>query len=169
MAYQLNLSPTMTQKRADSRWWQRLAQQIASSRVGARVLAPVLHHIDRVLMRVSRGQVSIPETVAGLPVVRLTTIGAKTGKKHTVPVVGLGDGEKWILIASNWGSEHHPSWYHNLRSNSEVALTNNDQTNQYIAHEATGRNGKTAGVEPRGCTLDTKLTSSVPVVARSRS
>lgn len=127
----------MSQHRSEASWWQRVMQRVAATRVGSWVFSHTLHHIDRVLMDVSGGRVSVPKVLAGLPVVRLTTIGAKTGKERTVPVVGLHDDGKWIVVASNWGGDSHPAWYHNLRSNPDVKLTHNDQTDQYVARDAT--------------------------------
>jgi deazaflavin-dependent oxidoreductase (nitroreductase family) len=88
-------------------------------------------------MRLSNGRVSIPQVLAGLPTVRLTTTGAKTGKERTVPVLGLADGEKWVLFATNWGGDGHPAWYHNLRATPEVELTYRDDAGEYVAREAT--------------------------------
>lgn len=112
-------------------------QRVAATRIGSWLFSHTLHHIDRILLAVSRGRISVPKLFAGLPVVRLTTIGAKTGKQRTVPVLGLQDGEKWIVVASNWGGDNHPSWYYNLQSNPDVKLTINDQTSQYVARDAT--------------------------------
>lgn len=128
----------MRQEQCEPRWWQRVMQKIASTRVGAWVFSHTTHHIDRVLMNISGGRVSTSKVLAGLPTVRLTTIGANTGKERTVPVMGIQDGEKWIVIASSWGSDTHPAWYYNLKTNPEVQLTYNDHTNRYIAREATG-------------------------------
>lgn len=77
-------------------------------------------------------------SLAGLPTVRLTTTGATTGLERTVPVMGIPDGEKWVLIASNWGGDSHPAWYHNLCANPEVAVTYKDRTERYLAHDAAG-------------------------------
>lgn len=107
------------------------------SRPGAWLLSHTLHHVDRLLLGVSNGRYSIPEVFAGLPVVQLTTTGAKSGREHTVPVVGLQDGDDWILVASNWGGERHPAWYHNLRANPEVELAVADDPEPYVAREAT--------------------------------
>lgn len=117
--------------------WQRFVQRFASLRVVSWIFSHTLHYVDVVLMRLSGGRVSIPRQLAGLPVVRLTTIGAKTGKVRTVPLVGLRDGENWVLIASNWGNERHPAWYHNLKANPAVELTHEDETERYIARDAT--------------------------------
>jgi deazaflavin-dependent oxidoreductase (nitroreductase family) len=40
----------------------------------------------------------------------LTTTGAKTGKRRTLPVLGLRDGGATIVIASNFGHPRNPSW-----------------------------------------------------------
>lgn len=74
----------------------------------------------------------------GAPIVELTTIGAKTGRERDVPVLGMRDGERWIVVASNWGREEHPAWYHNLKANPDVKLTYKGRTGRYVAREPTG-------------------------------
>ncbi|MEF8859174.1 MAG: nitroreductase family deazaflavin-dependent oxidoreductase [Halolamina sp.] len=74
----------------------------------------------------------------GAPTIKLTTTGAKTGKERNVPVLGLKNGERWILVASNWGRAQHPAWYHNLKANPEVKLTFKNRTGKYVAEELTG-------------------------------
>ncbi len=76
--------------------------------------------------------------MAGLPMVMLTTIGAKTGQPRTTPLVGLVDSDKVILIASYYGSAHHPAWYHNLRAHPEAQLTWRGCTQTYLAREVKG-------------------------------
>jgi deazaflavin-dependent oxidoreductase (nitroreductase family) len=75
---------------------------------------------------------------AGLPVVTVTTIGAKSGQLRSLPLVALPDGENVILIASNYGQKHHPAWYYNLRAHPQVQLTYEGHTVTYTAREATG-------------------------------
>jgi deazaflavin-dependent oxidoreductase (nitroreductase family) len=51
----------------------------------------------------------------GMDLLYLTTVGAKTGQKRQSPVARFPDGDNaWLVVASNNGSSHHPSWYHNL-------------------------------------------------------
>jgi deazaflavin-dependent oxidoreductase (nitroreductase family) len=116
---------------------QRLLQRFPASQLGAWIFARTLHPLDRLLLRLSRGRVSVPGVVAGLPVIMLTTIGAKSGKLRTVPVVGLRDGDKVVVIASNFGQTHHPAWYYNLRAHPEATLELPGRTGAYHAREAT--------------------------------
>src|SRR3954467_3998223 len=102
--------------------WQRLLQRLVALRPASWFFARTLHPLDRLLLRLSNGRVSIPGVLTGLPVIMLTTIGAKSGKLRTVPVVGLRDGDKVVVIASNFGQAHHPAWYHNLRAHPEARL-----------------------------------------------
>src|SRR3954452_10840670 len=103
-------------------WWQRLLQRLVALRPASWFFARTLHPLDRLLLRLSHGRVSVPGVLTGLPVIMLTTIGAKTGKLRTVPVVGLSDGGKIVVIASNYGQAHHPGWYYNLRAHPEATL-----------------------------------------------
>jgi deazaflavin-dependent oxidoreductase (nitroreductase family) len=116
---------------------QRVFQHVPASRLGAWIFARTLHPLDRLLLRLSRGRVSVPGVVAGLPVVMLTSIGAKTGQPRTVPLVGLRDGDKVVVIASNFGQTHHPGWYYNLRAHPEATLELLGRSGAYLAREAT--------------------------------
>lgn len=45
----------------------------------------------------------------------LTTTGRKTGQQRTVPLAYMRDGEAYVIVASNGGSDRPPSWWLNLR------------------------------------------------------
>jgi deazaflavin-dependent oxidoreductase (nitroreductase family) len=128
----------MTQPPLSQRWWHRLSQRLGTSRVGARAFARTLHLIDRPILRFSRDRFSLTSLLAGLPVVLLTTTGAKSGKPRTLPVLALTDGPNIVLIASNYGQTRHPAWYHNLRAHPEATLSLRGRSGQYIAREVTG-------------------------------
>jgi deazaflavin-dependent oxidoreductase (nitroreductase family) len=76
--------------------------------------------------------------LAGLPVVTVITIGAKSGQLRSLPLIAIPDGENVILIASNYGQKHHPAWYYNLHAHPEAQLTYEGRTVTYTAHETTG-------------------------------
>ncbi|NRQ38055.1 nitroreductase family deazaflavin-dependent oxidoreductase [Nonomuraea sp. NN258] len=71
--------------------------------------------------RANQGRVGGP--FEGARLLLLTTVGAKTGVRHTTPLGYLPDGgERIVVIASAGGSPRHPAWYHNLRANPEVTV-----------------------------------------------
>ena len=77
--------------------------------------------------------------MTGLPIVMLTTTGAKSGKTRTVPVLGLLDGNRVVVFASGYGqSARFPSWYHNLRANPEASATVNGIEHHVKVYEAEG-------------------------------
>jgi deazaflavin-dependent oxidoreductase (nitroreductase family) len=76
--------------------------------------------------------------VSGLPVVMLTTTGAKTGRQRTRPVLGIPDGERLILVGSNFGRPHHPAWYHNLRAGPRAIGTSSAACRSIPAGRGTG-------------------------------
>jgi len=71
-------------------------------------------------------------------VVLLTTTGARTGRPRTVPVLGLPTADGLAVIASNFGQQHQPGWYYNLRANPEGSVTADGRTRQVRAVEAEG-------------------------------
>ena len=99
------------------------------------VLAVTLHRIDAVVLKLTKGRHTVTEIV-GLPIVQLTTIGAKTGQLRTMPLVRLMDGERIALIASNFGRRHNPGWYYNLTANPRCTVHFNGRTEEYRARPA---------------------------------
>ena len=49
--------------------------------------------------------------------VLLSTVGARSGKVRTTPVMYHLDGERYVLIASKSGAPDNPGWYNNLKAN----------------------------------------------------
>lgn len=120
------------------RWWHKIVQRIAATFFGSWFLANNLHWIDRPFLLLSNGRMSLTGLLAGLPVVVLTTTGAKSGKPRTMPLAALFDQDKVILIASYLGNTRHPAWYYNLKANPKASLNVAGVEKLYIAHEASG-------------------------------
>ena len=115
--------------------WQRLFHQFLALRPVTWLMARALHHADAMMLRWTHGRMSFAQ-FSGLPIIELTTIGAKSGRQRTLPLTGLPDGERYILIASNFGQAHHPGWYHNLKANPECMVRKNGHAGTYVAREA---------------------------------
>jgi len=72
-------------------------------------------------MRANGGKVT-KGPMAGEPCLVLTTTGAKSGLPRTAIVKFTRDGDAYCIAASKSGDPTHPSWYRNLRENSEVKV-----------------------------------------------
>jgi len=99
------------------------------------LMARILHRIDALVLRLSGGKHTLAE-ITGVPIIELTTTGARSGQPRTLPLTGLPDGEKYILIASNYGQAHNPGWYYNLKANPECTVNRGGDIGTYIAREA---------------------------------
>jgi deazaflavin-dependent oxidoreductase (nitroreductase family) len=121
-----------------SRWWHRLVLRLAAHPTGARFLAHTAHRLDRPLLRLSHGRVSLTALLTGLPTLLLTTRGARSGERRTLPLLAIPDGDGFILVASNFGRSHHPAWYYNLRRHPQALVTLNGRTTAYRACELDG-------------------------------
>ena len=52
----------------------------------------------------------------------LTTTGRKSGRRHTVPLLYIADGDSYALVGSYGGNPKAPAWLLNIRSHSQVSL-----------------------------------------------
>lgn len=96
---------------------QRVVQRIVVLKPMSLLFQRTLYPIDKRLHRWTNGRVTLPGLLAGLPVVLLTTTGARTGRARTMPVLGIPVGDQLAVIGSNYGTERSPGWAHNLAAN----------------------------------------------------
>ncbi len=61
-------------------------------------------------------------TLNGMPVLLLNTVGRKSKKPRTTPVMYIRDGENYVITASNSGNDHAPAWFYNLQSSPRVTI-----------------------------------------------
>jgi deazaflavin-dependent oxidoreductase (nitroreductase family) len=52
----------------------------------------------------------------------LTTTGRRSGEPRTCALIYLQDGERLVVVASNGGSDHPPSWLLNLQAHPGVGV-----------------------------------------------
>jgi deazaflavin-dependent oxidoreductase (nitroreductase family) len=119
-------------------WFKRFIRESAAWKPVSLFYAHTLHHIDRVVYKCSNGRQTFASWLAGLPIVMLTTTGAKSGKPRTVPVVGIPDGDDVVVIASSFARRHNPGWYHNLRANPRASIHWEGRDLQVEARELEG-------------------------------
>lgn len=72
--------------------------------------------------------------VTGLPIVSMTTVGARTGIPRTVRLLGIPDGDGYLVIAANFGDRTNPAWYHNVLADPRVTIADRD----FVVSELSG-------------------------------
>lgn len=73
---------------------------------------------------------------AGAELLLLTTTGARSGKRHVVPLGALYRGE--TLYISSFAEGGYPSWYHNVRADPAVIVESGDHIYHGTARVLTG-------------------------------
>ena len=116
--------------------WKRGMQRLVATRLGAAVHRMIAAPLDASIMKASGGRVSFAAGV--LPVVVLTSIGARSGQRRETPLAYFTDGDGVILTAANYGGARHPGWYHNLSAHPECELHIGRRGGPFVAHEIEG-------------------------------
>jgi deazaflavin-dependent oxidoreductase (nitroreductase family) len=73
-----------------------------------------------------------------MPVVVLTSVGAKSGKLRKTPLMRVEHAGEYAVVASLGGAPQHPVWYYNLQANPHVELQDGAVKRDYSAREVTG-------------------------------
>jgi deazaflavin-dependent oxidoreductase (nitroreductase family) len=115
---------------------QRIMQKVASSRPGAWLFQRTMYALDKPLFRLSRGRVTLPGLLAGLPVIMLTTTGAKSGLARTMPLLGIPLDGDIAVIGSNYGQTATPGWVYNLEADSKAVVAHGDRSLDVTARRA---------------------------------
>ncbi|MGW3354545.1 nitroreductase family deazaflavin-dependent oxidoreductase [Streptomyces bungoensis] len=75
----------------------------------------------------------------GLPVIVLTTLGARSGKIRKTPLMRVEHEGRYALVASQGGAPKHPVWYFNVKAHPRVELQDGPGKQDMRAREVTGR------------------------------
>jgi deazaflavin-dependent oxidoreductase (nitroreductase family) len=74
----------------------------------------------------------------GMPVILLTTRGAKSGKIRKTPLMRVEHDGRYAAVASLGGAPKHPVWYHNVKGAPHVELQDGPVKRDMKAREITG-------------------------------
>ncbi len=77
-------------------------------------------------------------TLRGMPVILLTSVGARTGKLRKTPLMRVEHDGEYAVVASLGGAPRNPVWYYNLKKSPHVELQDGAVKKDYTAREATG-------------------------------
>jgi F420H(2)-dependent quinone reductase len=78
-------------------------------------------------------------TLQGVPVVVVTSVGARSGKLRKNPVMRVEHEGRYALVASKGGAPQHPTWYHNLVAHPRVELQDGADRLEYTVRLADGQ------------------------------
>ncbi len=90
-----------------------LVNRFSTTRVGRFVGSRIAAKIDPIVFKATKGRYTSTGKPT-LPMLALTTTGRRTGQQRTVQLAYIEDGDDWLVVASNFGQQHHPAWRHNL-------------------------------------------------------
>jgi deazaflavin-dependent oxidoreductase (nitroreductase family) len=82
-------------------------------------------------------------TMRDMPVVIVTTRGAKSGKVRKVPLMRVEHNGEYAAVASMGGAPKNPVWYNNLLANPHVVLQDGAVVQAMTAREVTGEEKST--------------------------
>ena len=77
-------------------------------------------------------------TLRDVPVIILTTKGAKSGKIRKSPLMRVEHDGKYAAVASMGGAPTHPVWFHNIVADPHVELQDGPEPVDMTAREVTG-------------------------------
>ncbi|WP_433086645.1 nitroreductase family deazaflavin-dependent oxidoreductase [Dactylosporangium sp. CA-052675] len=111
---------------------------------------------------------------AGMDLLYITTVGAKSGKERVSPVARFADGDgAWLVVASNNGADRHPAWYHNLKAHpDQVWIEHGGHKRPATPQELTGERREAAlqrivAAQPRFAGYLKKTSRTLPVIRLS--
>jgi deazaflavin-dependent oxidoreductase (nitroreductase family) len=78
-------------------------------------------------------------TLRGVPIIVLTTVGAKSGALRKTALMRVEHDGRYAVVASRGGAPEAPQWYWNMLKNPHVELQDGDVKRDYTARELAGQ------------------------------
>jgi len=77
-------------------------------------------------------------TLRDMPVIVLTSRGAKSGKIRKTPLMRVEHDGSYAIVASKGGAPEHPVWYYNVMADPHVELQDGPVKQDMTARQVTG-------------------------------
>jgi deazaflavin-dependent oxidoreductase (nitroreductase family) len=112
----------------------RLVRWVGRTRWGRLVVGPkLLTRLDRVAHRVSGGRFRVADLL--FDTIVLTTTGHRSGQPRPSTLARLDLDGTAVVIASNFGREHHPAWSTNLLADPRATVEHRGDRCRVVARE----------------------------------
>jgi deazaflavin-dependent oxidoreductase (nitroreductase family) len=107
-------------------------------------------------------------TLRDMPVIVLTSRGAKSGKIRKSPLMRVEHDGSYAIVASKGGAPEHPVWYYNVVGDPNVELQDGPVKQDMTAREVTGAEKATwweraVAAYPDYADYQTKTDRQIPV------
>jgi deazaflavin-dependent oxidoreductase (nitroreductase family) len=117
---------------------RRIILSMAATRQGMWTFHLYVQMIDIPISRLTKGAFIPSANWNIMPIIYLTTTGAKSGIPRSSPVLCIPDGENLILVGSNWGNPKNPNWAYNLRMHPQTQVRKGKMVKGFTARELHG-------------------------------
>jgi F420H(2)-dependent quinone reductase len=91
--------------------------------------------VHTIAYKASHGRVG--GTYGKAPIALVESVGRKSGKRRTHPLLCSTDGDDLVVVASKGGVDRHPAWYLNLKANPETTARWKGEKRSVRARDAT--------------------------------
>jgi len=119
----VGLASSLGYRPGDQNVIQRWIIALASTRLLSAISRRILPSLDRLALRISGGRSTITSVTSGLPVLWLTTRGAKTGAERTVPLLGFPLEDDLAVLGTHFGHGTTPGWVRNLEADPDARVS----------------------------------------------
>ena len=108
-------------------------------------------------------------TLRGVPVIVVTSMGARSGKLRKAPVMRVEHEGSYAAIASKGGAPEHPAWYRNMIEQALVEVQDGPAKGDFRAREVSGAERaqwweRAVAVWPDYAEYQTKTDRQIPVL-----
>jgi deazaflavin-dependent oxidoreductase (nitroreductase family) len=114
------------------------AEQERTAKVPPRVFVRAVWVLHRALLRFSGGRVGLRPPGKAFGMLRLQTIGRRSGQPRVAIVGYLEDGQNLVTLAMNGWAEAEPAWWLNLQAQPDTNVELKDGLRGVRARAATG-------------------------------
>ena len=117
--------------------FQRCMQSFGATRAGAWLFSKTLRYADDIVGRLTSGRQSVPQVLAGLPVIDITTTGRKSRERRRTHLLAVPLGDDLALLGTNFGQPATPAWALNLEVDPHTTVRYRDRLAHAVARLAT--------------------------------
>jgi deazaflavin-dependent oxidoreductase (nitroreductase family) len=118
--------------------YKSLVNRFSTTWVGGWIARQLAARIDPWIYRQTGGRFTStgPPTI---PQLILTTRGKRSGRPRAVQLGYLRENGSFVIVASNFGREHHPAWSYNLLASPEATVYVDGRETRVVAERVTER------------------------------